>query len=349
MKYKASFKSILFSTLTMAAPFCWAGKGGADTGGGNLLGSTKATQAQVAIYIGQSKQVSTYILRRLEYILTYYSDSDLSISMNKKLFHGSKNIYQALAEAQFNVLNNGACIDTEGKEVDASAKDAPSICFSLDRLANKLTTDSLQSEILAIVIHEVSHMVGTTEVEAITLQQAVKNSLANDPFTKIPNLVQAYKAQVSLTIASLAYLRDQYGQLQNEEICSSLLFLGPLLTDILWKNVNSMSDVEKNGISYSSPKYMGYVQGTSLKSLNTWTFCMNRLPTFKGFNESVLAGFKGRNEMSAAEFQIMIHPEQTSMPAPAWIIRQLAPSNREALRLEINDMLAGLTEVLNNI
>ncbi len=101
-------------------------------------------------------------------------------------------------------VSRGPCFDSEGNAVDASAKDFPIICFSLERLSSRLSNDTVQPELLALVLHEVSHGEGveTTESEAVIIQNIVKSGLTNEPYSKILNLVKSYRSDFKDTLVS---------------------------------------------------------------------------------------------------------------------------------------------------
>lgn len=343
----AVFLSILLTTSCQSSRAIAQEGGGADTGGGNTIGSAKVTAEDVKKYIEQSKDLSVYIFRREEFLLLSPQHSGSAFeSLGKKLFKGQKTIYQALNEAVLQPKEKGPCYDSQGKEVDASAKDAPKLCFSLERLSARLNADSVQSEVLAIVAHEVSHMVGTTESEAKFLQGMVKDSLANDPFNKLPKLIKQYKYDVKDALDNANYLREKADALPVQELCSGLSVQFPMLNQLLQNNMNSLTDNEKNGIAYSAPNEIAAIQGTLLKSMNTMTFCNYSNPAY----QEIVKKFNGKDEMPLPEFQSALYPDAVNMIAPPnWIIRRQNPSDLNALKLEIIDMSNALKDILNSI
>ena len=163
MKLNSMYALLVSMLLTTSCQYSHAlAGGGADTGGGNTIGSAKVTCEDVKKYIEKSKDLSVYIFRREEFLLLNSQNNGASFdSLGKKLFKGNKSIYQVLSEAKLQPKEQGPCYDSKGNEVDANAKDAPNICFSLERLSARLNTDSVQSEVLAIVAHEISSLIAS--------------------------------------------------------------------------------------------------------------------------------------------------------------------------------------------
>ena len=343
----AVFLSILLTTSCQSSRAIAQVGGGADTGGGNTIGSATVTTEDVKKYIELSKDLSVYIFRRKEFLLlSSQHDGTVLASLGKKLFKVQKSVYQVLRDAVLQPKEKGPCYDSQGNEVDASAKDAPNLCFSLERLSARLNKDSVQSEVLAIVAHEVSHMVGTTESEAKFLQGMVKDSLANDPFNKLPKLIKQYKSDVKDSLDNINYLSEKIDTLTVQEICSGLSVQFPMLSDLLQNNMNSLTDNGKNGFAYSSPEDISAIQGTLLKSMNMMTFCNYSNPTY----QEIVKKFNGKTEMPLPEFQVALYPDAVNMIAPPnWIIRRQNPSDLNALKLEIIDMSNALKDILNKI
>ncbi|MFN3697716.1 MAG: hypothetical protein ACK4VO_09775 [Pseudobdellovibrio sp.] len=341
------FLSIFFTTSCQSNRAIAQQGGGADTGGGNTIGSAKVTAEEVKKYIEKSKDLSVYIFRRKEFLLLSPQHRGSSFELlGKKLFKGQKSIYQALIEAVIRPVESGPCYDSQGKEVDASAKDAPNLCFSLERLSARLNADSVQSEVLAIVAHELSHMVGTTESEAKFLQGMVKDSLANDPYNKLPKLIKQYKSNVNDALDNVNYLSKKVDALTVQELCVGLSVQLPLLNQLLQNNLNSLTDNEKNGIAYSSSKEISAIQATLLKSINSLTFCNYSNPDY----QEIVKKFNGRDKMLLPEFQMTLYPDEIGMITPPnWIIRRLYPMNLNSLKLELFDMSNALKNILSSI
>jgi hypothetical protein len=321
------------------------GGGGADTGGGNVIGSTKLASDEVVKLLNKAKGPALYILREIEFIFTASDNTSQFAPIAKKLFAGNTTIYTALKQVQIKPLEHGPCYDSVGNEVDGSAKDMPTLCFSVERLAARLNSDSIQSEILAIVIHELSHTVGTTEEEAALLQSFVKQTITNNPFQKIPNLVSDYRSNLKDAIDSANNLFTDFSKFQSQELCSGITYLMPTVGGLLQKNMNSLSDSGQNGIAFLAPHEFSYLQGALLKTLNAMSYCMQTVPAYQKITEV----FKNRTEMSLQAFQAALYGDKKMTQVPQWKVRNIRIGGAGALKQEIGDIKSALTEIYRNL
>lgn len=324
--------------------------GGADTGAGGPLGSAKVYPYEIADLLKRSKAPSVYILRSLEAIFSFGDQMDGPYSSAaKKLFGGEKTIYEALQEVQFEAREHGPCFGKNKKGEDvpapASAINSPHICFSLELLANLLDKEKVQSEILALVIHEVSHTLGTSEIEAYLLQNLVKSSLTNDPYDKIQKLVEAYRSDAKNTLIDVTYLLEKFSQLNPQDVCMGVSRLPQMINDLLQRNMKSLGDSEKNGISFLAPPEISSLQGTLIKSINAMTYCTTTNPAY----QNMIEAFGNKSEISLLDFQAALFPGQKMSKVPNWTIHRLDSKNESALKLELSDMKSALTDILNNL
>lgn len=337
MKCKAIYKVMASILLTVSAQ--WSFAGGVDTGGGNGLGAGKIYPVEIKAILKKVKEPSTYILRRIEFISGISNGFGLYPDLTRKLFQEKKTIYQALSEADIQP-RMGPCYDRAGNEVDASAKDAPILCFSLTRLSERLNKDSAEGEILALFIHELSHMVEIDD-PAFVLQTIVKTSLVNEPLKKIPSLVKKYRSDLKDVIESVDYLITQLSQIQNQEICSGLSALMPMTNNLLQKNMNNMMDENQTGISFLAPLELATLQGVLLRSINALPFCLIANPEY----QKITQAFKGQSEITIAEYQTRLYPEAKMDLVPKGIIRRVQAGDTKVLRQEISDMKSSLLEI----
>jgi hypothetical protein len=102
--------------------------------------------------------------------------------LRQKLFHpssGRPNIYEIVAKLKYDLNENENCFSPEGEVRDASAYTINGefrICLSYPRLSRRLYQSHKWRQIHALIIHEASHLAGTTEAEAQYLQELAENS-----------------------------------------------------------------------------------------------------------------------------------------------------------------------------
>ena len=114
---------------------------------------------------------------------------DLSIlrKVYSKLFDNHGPAYSALARTRFE-RKEESCVDRYQQKKDGSVADPKtggSICLSFAGFRNKLPLTSLPKKILALAVHELSHRVGATEVEAVALQTVVEATMNVSSFNEI--------------------------------------------------------------------------------------------------------------------------------------------------------------------
>ncbi len=335
-----------------------SGKGGADTGGGNQLGSEPISKEQIADYLKKAKFPAKFIIRRLELILTEFQGGKAIRQENQfkdlatKLFAGPKTLLTALEDAQFEPLDKGPCFDSQGVPADGSAISATKLCFSLERLSSKLNSDSVQAEILALVIHEVSHTLGTTELEADFLQRTVKDTLINKPFSTIETKLRSYGMYLDDLIESTDSLIKNLEIYQVQETCAAIAFLLTSIGRVSDMNLNGASNTDKSGITFSGVEEIILLNGVMLKTVNTLTYCVTSNPEYK----KMINAFQGKKEMSLREFESIIYDRTLAsplglvyMPSPDWIIRRQINGNLAPLTMELNDVSHALKEVKNKL
>ncbi|MBL7542710.1 MAG: hypothetical protein JNL11_02790 [Bdellovibrionaceae bacterium] len=323
------------------------GGGGAGTGGGNTKGSLPVAPDQVQKFIMASKKPTVYIFRRFEVIFSSLNVGDDLLNMYNKLYRSEKNVFQALQEAQFHTTPNGPCIDSDGVEKEASAKDFPVICFNLKKISDRVNSDSVQSEILALVTHEVSHGVGTDEREADLLQTMTKGSLANDPYNKIPSLVNIYKSAIEDLQDTLNEILKTLPQLKTPEICVGMTMLMSKISEANNRNMNSIFDTEKNGIALSGLRETEIMMGSMLRTVAGMTYCLSSFPEY----QKISRFFGDRKEMPIKEFYSKMYPSQSNIMIGVQDgnIRHLKTGDTATLKLELQDLHTALTEVLNKL
>lgn len=320
-------------------------EGGVATGGGNKLQSFQVDGNEVAEIIKNIKIPTDYAIRSVEMSLFTYSrspkpDTSLDIetdqrlrSLNKKLFGGKINIYEALQQADLRPQWTGPCLDRDGNEVDGSAKDAPIICLSIERLSD-MTEDSAQRQLVSLVAHEVSHMLGTDEAEATMLQNMVRTNLSTSAVRNVPDLVKNYFQDLEDAVANAQSLNVLVRKNQVQAACTVIASLQVQLNTLLQQTMRSSFT---NGIMFLRPRDAEVLAGTFLKATNVLVSCMP-LERYKGIEQA----FQGRNEMSLQELnKIVAKNSQNAMQVPNWKIRRISGGS-ESLKLETAEILQAL-------
>ncbi|WP_413584770.1 hypothetical protein [Bdellovibrio sp. HCB274] len=86
---------------------------------------------------------------------------------------------QIVLNTPVEVLGKAACsLGSEVKDAVAYSSPSPSICVSTFALKSKLRIDNFKSQVLALMTHEYSHLIGFDETKASDLQQQTLRYLA---------------------------------------------------------------------------------------------------------------------------------------------------------------------------
>jgi hypothetical protein len=187
---------MLLASLLFAATIQTAHAGGTTAGGGNVQ---LPDQVQVSTLVGavqMSKPVLTsWLSSRSQYHFLLKNHKgcggpyqDKICLWGPKLFDRSPDIFAVLEKTSIETKLDGPCLDFGGKPNDGSmyGKVPGSICISIPNIKTKLRADNFESQIAALVIHEMSHLLGTTEPEADEVQSSILNrDLAYIPVAKI--------------------------------------------------------------------------------------------------------------------------------------------------------------------
>lgn len=96
-----------------------------------------------------------------------------SFSAYQKLYAPGVDIYKILNEVKVETPLNQPCYDLDGNPKDGSVKaNEPNvICISVANLKDKLNANNFESETAALILHEISHLLETSEDEAGLIQR----------------------------------------------------------------------------------------------------------------------------------------------------------------------------------
>ncbi len=99
----------------------------------------------------------------------------------RKLFVSSKSFIGEIENTTFELRMKGPCKDAQNRPVDGSVfgSQPGSLCLSPFYMAIKLDDRNYLQSIIALIIHEISHVFGTTESEAIAIQKIALDDFTN--------------------------------------------------------------------------------------------------------------------------------------------------------------------------
>lgn len=151
--------------------------GGMSGGGGGTLPANPIGVYRAKEMIADAKkQLRLYFRFERQYnFVSQIPDSQFSLE--------SEGLQNQLEKTDIEILEDKPCKDLSGTDVDASvvASRPNTICISAFRIAPKLIEENANKEILALLVHELSHFLGANEKEALDLQKYVAIRLEDIP------------------------------------------------------------------------------------------------------------------------------------------------------------------------
>lgn len=180
--------------------------GGMDAGGGGTLPTQHASIYQIQDIATESKPTLLFLLNYYEYNRHWMSDKVLM----QKLFDGPRKAQDVLKDLRLEVRMDRPCYTSNNTEVDGSIYGAKpnTICISADRISKKVDRAIAEREVIALLMHEVSHFMGSTETEAETFQEDI-SYFTSQPGVIKPDLYvlrmdfEAFEAHLRSAISSL--------------------------------------------------------------------------------------------------------------------------------------------------
>lgn len=166
---------LLFSSVQSFA-------GGIGSGGGGTV-SQPATPNQVAEAVQKSAGALAQMWLQRKQVLNAENIDHGAYEPIKKIFASTTDIYTVLHQTRVELKMTAPCQDANGAPVDGSiyGSQPGAICISPFSMAPKLNQQNYVVETAALVLHEMSHLVGLNEDDATSLQtRAVQEFMEED-------------------------------------------------------------------------------------------------------------------------------------------------------------------------
>jgi hypothetical protein len=307
-------------------------RGGIGDGGGNAIAEELLPAHQITYLLGKAKEPTFYVLRHLEYF-------GVKQEVSEKIFRGPKTIYQVLAEAQFDPVDKGGCEGIGGSETEHDAnslKTYPKICFSLESLSQKLHERSGKPQLIALIIHELSHVVGATEDEAQELQRLVLEKTSNRIFDVVPELVKDYDRKLEEMQNNVEGL---LALMQVSELQACMGFEGVMFSAFQLNDHHSEFQRDP-GISVIGVKGIFDYLVFMMKSYNLTASCYKSSPKYQADLDKVRKLFANKDKVKAIEFfrTTFSSDPGPDYPLPDVDIRRVTGKDRKNRLIEIKEM-----------
>lgn len=368
-------KKMMALSLLISCSLAWADPrhldGGQDLGGGDLMDGEALSQKELETIVRHFEEhrvelfrslqltglVSKRILAtepRLRGSLPAKERETLVIqaALYERIF-ANGSVDEALRGVRTELREDGPCYDRAGQERDGSIVARPPfrLCLSLSRLRSKLNRTNADIEVLALYLHEVSHLFGTTEEEATNLQALIRN-LGPD-FKSYFSFLENGSGSLR---SSLMALRDEVAELSaeaNEEsLCKTLPRIAADLLEVFVANNVSSKKVVELSVDGTIEFHAAVVIAGYTKD-----FCEENFSPGKLLRETK---FHNRSQAPIAQLYPdpllwipPFDPDQT-LKLSQYLLADLAPrtivatskGNRKALAANLNELNAALAAAL---
>jgi hypothetical protein len=157
------------------------------SGGGGTLPAEKVTLQNVHDAIRDSRNVIDAFLKGAERDYVYskaYGQTSLFPVQYALFFSGNETVFDVISRVKIKILDDGPCVGIDGKPYDGSVNEGPNtICMSASQMVQKLSWTNYHAEVAALMLHEISHLLGATEDQAVEIQKyAVRVFASKDSF-----------------------------------------------------------------------------------------------------------------------------------------------------------------------
>lgn len=215
--------------MSLSLPAFALREGGIDGGGGGTLPANPISIQQAQDIIQGSKKDLRLLYRSFQRHLTY-DETLFEKNLIKKLFGTTPTLIDVLEKTEIEIQLDKPCYDLYSNESDGSvhAKKSNAVCISAFRIAPKLSTDRARSEILALITHELGHVLGANEQEAQDLQSVSASYLRYSGPNSASDLIQNL-------IRSLSEFNRDADKVWETKSSSELV----LVIDNLYREINS--------------------------------------------------------------------------------------------------------------
>jgi len=192
-----SSKWVLLILFVSTAAF--AAQGGISGGGGGTVPTDLVSTREIQdLIINQRWQLELFF-HQLEIQSRKLGNKKCSDAICEKLFDFKKSIIDVMREVSIHFEMTGLCQAPDGSLHDGAAPGPTpaSICISVDALSKKISRSEARPQVLALIAHEVSHLMGLTEEDAYAIQKDSLDAFNGKRSNEIENKINAaYQALV---------------------------------------------------------------------------------------------------------------------------------------------------------
>jgi hypothetical protein len=249
--------AVAIRTLPVLLAFTQAHAGGITGGGGGVTNPDPIQpQLIVSLVQNQTKPVLLSWLNSKEEKFQQLDPAEQATSPYRKLFAQSPNIFEVMETAGIDLELHQPCYDANREARDGSvhSRTPGYVCLSPFTMAPKLDESNYAPETMALVLHELTHKLGTTEAEATLIQ---KEALKVFRTIELEDFAEEIQRAAS-SVRSHENIFDLYiktpGAFQVQTAATALERVGDLYRDLSFSKTSRygsrMSMIRADGYAY---------------------------------------------------------------------------------------------------
>jgi len=340
-KFDWKVLSLGLVALSFAQASAFASEGGVSGGGGGTVPADPVSAEVARIEIIQAKLPLAFYFNALS------SPGAHGIYWDK-LFSGSTTIFDLIQTTTVEINADAPCVAPSGELTDGAAPgSAPnSICISTLRLSQKLDADDVHIQTLGLIAHELSHLLGTNEPEAVAVQTDLIRLIRGTSNKEVQEYAfrnyQIVK-DIDMQVWNLSVTADGGDSAKIYEAATQL----KTSYDQLTKEASGIYNM-----SYVAWDMMQLQWAMSRKVQNlNWALCaqLETEPVTKGTCEHMVDSFfKDASEVTLPELDVNLYGSAMGETNPnGFILRKI--TSPEILKLEVQDLAAAFDAEVQNI
>jgi len=174
-------KTLVILAMILSPP---AFAGGVSDGGGGTTNPSPIDPDMIAYRVGEFGRIILTWANHQEENFKNLTPSEQAASPYAKLFLGTTKFVDVIKSTGFELRMNGPCFDAQGAEKEGSvyASKPGYLCLSPFLMGPKLSELNFEAETTALMIHELSHVLGASEAEAVQIQRDALGDLSHFRF-----------------------------------------------------------------------------------------------------------------------------------------------------------------------
>lgn len=238
--------SITLTVLVVAPRACFAG--GTTGGGGNVQISEQVPETNYRYTIQNSKTVlvawlsKTYQYYQLKKSQNSCSQYGSDCDLYAKIFDGPKTIFRVLQNLEIEGRTYGPCMNFNHKPNDGSmyGQKPGSVCISISNIKVKLRQSDYEQQAAALILHEISHLLGTDEDQANRLQWLIlAMGFRMETFLAVQSAIITTEGSMKALTQEISSM--QYGLSRRKDFnitCTTIRFYKDNFSEVLGKLKN---------------------------------------------------------------------------------------------------------------